>query len=147
MYILDTNHCIRILIKKLDIKQKLGSIGNADIGTCVVVAGELFYGAYKSHKVKDNLREIYELLNDMQVLYDVDNETAEVYGKLKAEIVERFGPKDNTKRRNTKPESLGFKDNDLWIASIAIQHNLVLVSADKHILELQGIVGLRVESW
>jgi len=102
MYILDTNHCIRILIKKLDIKQKFESIGDVNINTCIIVAGELFYGAYKSHNVKDNLREIYEFLNDMKILYDIDNETAEVYGRLKAEIIERFGPKDRTKRRNTK---------------------------------------------
>jgi len=147
MYILDTNHCIRLLIKKLDIKQKFESIGDVNISTCIIVAGELFYGAYKSHNVKDNLREIYEFLNDMKILYDIDNETAEVYGRLKADIIERFGPKDRTKRRNTKSESLGFKDNDLWIASIAIQHDLILVSADAHIQRLQGIIGLKAESW
>lgn len=50
------------------------------------------------------------------------------------------GPKDRRKRR-------GFKDNDLWIASVAIQHNLILVSNDSHIMRLSGVVGLRVENW
>jgi predicted nucleic acid-binding protein len=44
MYILDTNHCIRILIKKLDIKQKFELIGNVNVSTCIIVAGELFCG-------------------------------------------------------------------------------------------------------
>jgi tRNA(fMet)-specific endonuclease VapC len=61
--------------------------------------------------------------------------------------MDRFGPKDKRKRRNTKVESLGFKDNDLWIASTAIQHNLILVSADSDLLVLDGIQGLKVENW
>ena len=67
--------------------------------------------------------------------------------KLKLAILDYFGPKSRSKRRNTKTESPGFKDNDLWIATVAIQHSLTLVSADSDIQRLDGIEGLRVENW
>jgi len=66
---------------------------------------------------------------------------------LKNEILERFGPRDRLRRRGFRVESLGFKDNDLWIASVAIQHNLTLVSNDSHVMRLSGVIGLRVENW
>jgi len=56
-------------------------------------------------------------------------------------------PKAKGIRRNTNVGSLGFKDNDLWIVAAAIQHDLILVSRDSHILRLNGIEGLKVENW
>jgi predicted nucleic acid-binding protein len=35
-------------------------------------------------------------------------------------------------------------DNDIWIAALAIQHELTLVSRDKHFKEVSG---LKVEFW
>jgi tRNA(fMet)-specific endonuclease VapC len=129
-----------------EVKLKLSNTTNIKMATCLIVRGELMFGVHKSDQVAENLQKIERFLEDTP-LYGMDIETTNIYGKLKASIVERFGPKDKSKRRNVKTESLGFKDNDLWIASIAIQHDMILVSADKRILELQGIIGLKVESW
>ena len=63
------------------------------------------------------------------------------------DIIRSFGPQDKKKLRNTTTESLGFKENDLWIAASAIQHDLILVSSDNHIWQLNGIEGLKVENW
>jgi tRNA(fMet)-specific endonuclease VapC len=70
-----------------------------------------------------------------------------IYARLKAEIVEQFGPTDKSKLRNFRIESLGFGDNDLWIASVAIQHNLILITADIDIIKLNGTEGLVIENW
>jgi tRNA(fMet)-specific endonuclease VapC len=146
MYLLDTTHCIKIMSGDSEVKLKLSNTTNIKMATCLIVRGELMFGVHKSDQVAENLQKIERFLEDTP-LYGMDIETTNIYGKLKASIVERFGPKDKSKRRNVKTESLGFKDNDLWIASIAIQHDMILVSADKRILELQGIIGLKVESW
>jgi tRNA(fMet)-specific endonuclease VapC len=106
----------------------------------------LIYGAYISELVSENIRRIEELVEYIQV-YGINWDTIYVYSRMKAEILERFGPKDKRKRRNTKIESLGFKDNDLWIAATAIQHNLILVSSDSDMHNLSGIEGLNVENW
>jgi len=144
MYLLDTTHCLDLIWGFLD--EKLNSLDESFISTSVISSGELMFGAYKSEQVNDNLKEVFDFLMDI-IVYEVDNETAIIYGKLKNEIIERFGPKDKRKRREFRIESLGIKDNDLWISAVAIQHNLILVSGDSDIMRLNGIEGLKVENW
>jgi tRNA(fMet)-specific endonuclease VapC len=144
MYLLDTTHCLKLFWGVLE--EKLLKSGKIIISTSVITRGELIYGVYKSERIDENLVEIEKFLDILDV-YQVDDETASIYGNLKGEIVKRFGPKDKSKRRNFKIESLGFKDNDLWISATAIQHGLVLVSADKHVQRIHGINGLKVEVW
>jgi len=147
MYLLDTNICIRLMSGNPAIQQRVTMIKGTTINISVIVAGELLYGAYKSSRVTENLSTIYTLFDAVNEIHIVDSETMNIYGMLKAELVERFGPNDKTKFRNFRIESIGFMDNALWIASIAIQHNLILVSADTDIMRLNGIEGLKIENW
>lgn len=147
MYMLDTNVCIRLMGGNPAIQQRIKMIKGTTINISVIVAGELLYGAYKSSKVTENLNTIYTLFDAVSEIHIVDTETMNIYGMLKAELVERFGPKDKTRLRNFRIESIGFMDNDLWIASVAIQHGLILVSADTDIMRLNGIEGLKIENW
>jgi tRNA(fMet)-specific endonuclease VapC len=80
-------------------------------------------------------------------MYHIDPETANIYGQLKASIFNQFAPKEKNKRRKTKITDLGFGENDLWIAAIAIQHNLIIVSADSDFERIQQVKTLSVESW
>ncbi len=146
MYMFDTTHCIKLMSGDPNLTKRMSDIPDVQIVTCLIVHGELMFGVHKSDQFDQNLRRLDSFFIEIPI-YGLDLETTNIYGKLKATIIERFGPKDKSKRRNTKTESLGFKENDLWIASIAIQHNLILVSADKHIHQLQGVNGLKVESW
>jgi len=147
MYMLDTNVCIRLMGGNPAIQQRIKMIKGTTINISVIVAGELLYGAYKSSKVTENLNTIYTLFDAVSEIHIVDTETMNIYGMLKAELIERFGPKDKTRLRNFRIESIGFMDNDLWIASVAIQHDLILVSADTDIMRLNGIEGLKIENW
>jgi len=142
MYLFDTTHCIRFMFGDFSLKLKHGT----QIATCLVVQGELMYGVHKSELFFENLHKVERFLADIKV-YGLNNETANTYGKIKAMILSLFGPKDKSKRRNITTESLGFKENDLWIAATAIQHKLILVSADSDMLRLDGIEGLKVENW
>jgi tRNA(fMet)-specific endonuclease VapC len=146
MYLLDTTHCLKLLFGLPNIAQKIESLGTIRLSTSIAVCGELLYGVYKSERVIENLRDLEKFLRNI-IIYDIDWETADIFAKLKVGILNHFGPKDKQKRRNFKLDSLGFKDNDLWIASTAIQHNLILVSADSDLLNLNGIQGLKVENW
>lgn len=144
MYLLDTTHCLNLIWGFLD--EKLNSLGEALISTSVISSGELIFGAYKSEQANDNIKEVLDFLMDI-IVYEIDSETAVIYGKLKNAILERFGLKDRRRRRGFKLESLGIKDNDLWISAVAIQNNLILVSGDNDVMRLNGIEGLRVENW
>ena len=80
-------------------------------------------------------------------IYQIDNETAGIYGRIKAGIIDYFGPKGRSQRRIAKTEKMGFRDNDLWISAVAIQHELIIVSADSDFQRLKHIEDLEVESW
>ena len=44
--------------------------------------------------------------------------------------------------------NLGFDENDLWIAAIALQHRLTIVSSDSDFPRIQQVVkSISVESW
>jgi len=146
MYLLDTTHCIALFNNKPSVVQKLNELGKLKISTSVIVRGELFFGVYKAERLTENLQQINTFLDYIQI-HLIDEETSEIYGRLKSTILDYFGPKDKGKRRNITVESLGFRDNDVWIASTAIQHNLTLVSGDNDLLRLNGIEGLKVENW
>jgi len=87
-----------------------------------------------------------EFLKDVEV-YPVDNETADIYGNLKASILDRFRPKEKAKRRKAKMEKLGFSENDLWIAAIAKRHGFILVSSDSDFERIRQVADLSIEAW
>lgn len=146
VYLLDTNHCSRLLQGHPRIVERLSSLDDALVVTCVIVQGELVYMAQKSEQRAANLLRVQSFLHDIDV-YPVDDEAANIYGRLKAAILERFGPKEKARRRQARPESLGFTDNDLWIAAIAKRHGCTIVSADSDFNRVAEIDDLAVEAW
>lgn len=85
-------------------------------------------------------------MTDVHV-FRIDNHTAEVYGQLKAELFEHFGPKERAARRRFTLASLGFTDNDLWIAATALQHDLAIVSSDRDFVRIREVRPLNLEAW
>ena len=146
MYLLDSTHCLSVLHGFPGIIQKLDDNRDVELSINVVVVSELIYGAYKSEQVLPNLQRIELFLEDF-IIFDMDKETADICAKLKVAILDKFGPKSRSKRRNTTIESLGFGTNDLWIASSAIQYNQILISADNDLWRLDSIEGLKIENW
>jgi tRNA(fMet)-specific endonuclease VapC len=92
------------------------------------VLGELYFGARKSSRVAANLARIHTFKNRTTVLV-CDEDTADEFGKIR-ELLQRKG----------KP----IPENDIWIAAIAMQHGLTLVTRDEHFREVDG---LTVERW
>lgn len=146
MYLLDTNHCSRLLQGHPSIINKLKKLEETPIATCVIVRGELIFMAQKSERKAENLHQIHQFLDDILV-YPIDDETADIYGTLKAAILERFGPKEKAQRRKTETTKLGFSENDLWIAAIAKRYGLTVVSADSDFERLKEVEELFVEQW
>jgi len=125
---------------------KLKELGETPIATCVIVRGELIFMAYKSERKDENLHHGYQFLSDISI-YPIDDETADIYGKLKASILEHFGPKEKALRRKTELIKLGFGENDMWIAAIAKRYDLIVVSADQDFQRLKEVEELSVETW
>jgi tRNA(fMet)-specific endonuclease VapC len=93
-----------------------------------IVLGELYFGARKSRWVKENLARIDEFaLSTAVVGCDID--TAKEYGAIKDALWEKGKP---------------IPENDVWIAAVARQHGLILVTRDTHFAEVDD---LKVEIW
>lgn len=146
MYLLDTNHCSLLIQNNPTVSLRMIQVGALRISTCVIVQGELIYMAENSERKANNLAFVGRFLEGIYV-YDVDGLTANIYGQLRAALVQRFGPKERSKRRRVRTRDFGIDENDLWIASIALQHNLTLVSADRDFQRLQEVRSLSVETW
>ncbi|NER25081.1 MAG: type II toxin-antitoxin system VapC family toxin [Symploca sp. SIO1C2] len=93
-----------------------------------IVIGELCYDAQKSGRKQANLARVDELVANGTVL-GCDAETARQYGEVKNQL-----------RLKGRP----LPENDIWIAAIALQHQLVLVTRDAHFQEIEN---LQTTSW
>ena len=146
MYLLDTNHLSALLLDEPAIVARLAIVGQSRISTAVVVAGELSFMAQKSDRPRANQERVNRLLEVLTVL-SLTLTIANIYGQIKAEILDRFGPKDRARRRQFEMRHLGFTEPDLWIAASAREHGLTLVSADRDFARIAEATGIVTESW
>jgi predicted nucleic acid-binding protein len=111
------------------IEKKAMQEGLNQIAISFISISELFYGAYKSQKVDQNLAAIRTIKSKLTQL-DSNEELCRVFGKFKSEL-ERDGKI--------------IDDADLFIACCAVINNLVLVTNnEKH---FSRIKGLKIENW
>ncbi len=146
MYLLDTNHCSYIINNNPNVVNALRSRASGEISISIITYGELLYMTEKSERKAQNLAAVQNFLESVD-LYFVDEETAILYSQLKTAVFNQFAPKDQRKRRSTSVRDLGFDDHDLWIAATAIQHSLVVVSADSDFSRIQQAQPFPLESW
>jgi tRNA(fMet)-specific endonuclease VapC len=125
-YLLDTNIVIAIFAGDPDVLEPLVQSNETFLPT--VVLGELYYGARKSTHVEANISRIDELATS-SVLLGCDIDTSRQYGLIK-----------NKLRAKGRP----IPENDIWIAAVAQQHALTLVSRDSHFEEVDN---LSLEVW
>ena len=125
-YLLDTNVAIALFAGDLAVQEK---VRNAEyIVAAPPVIGELCFGAQKSNKVTENLHKI-DILVQQSIVFPCDLETAQWYGIIKEQLRKKGRPIPN---------------NDIWVAAIAMQHNLILVTRDTHFDEVES---LQTEHW
>jgi tRNA(fMet)-specific endonuclease VapC len=123
--LLDTNCLIYILENKAAAQALLRDM---TLYVPAPAVGELFYGAHNSARVQSNLERIDSLLSHFSFL-PCDRETASIYGTIKADL-----------RSKGKP----IPDNDIWIAAIAMQYGLTLMTKDRH---FGFVTGLNSVEW
>ena len=145
MYLLDTNHCSRLIDRDPGVLQRLRELGDARVATCVIVRGELRFMVGRSERRRENAAKVEALLRDMEV-FPLDDAAADLYGQMKARLLAAC-PREKRARRRVRLDALGVSDNDLWIAAIAKRHDFVVVSADDGFERMKDIVDLAVERW
>jgi tRNA(fMet)-specific endonuclease VapC len=120
---IDTNIYIEYLRGNEEVKDILDF---ADIvAFSVISVGEIFTGFYLSENEKKYFSEIEEFFNSSRLLiYDVDSETAEFYAKIVSELKSSGSP---------------IPTNDIWIAALALQHGIKLLTMDNHFKKVPGL--------
>lgn len=146
MYLLDTNHCSFLIEGESKVINHFRQRSEVTIATSAIVVGELRFMAQNSQQKTANLMKIKAFLQRIDV-YSIDNQTAEIYGDFKSEIIKQFGPKEKRKRQTTKLTEIGISENDLWIAATALRHSLIIVSCDSDFERMRQVREFSLENW
>lgn len=128
-YILDTNICIYWIKGNQNIERKAVKRASDSISISFITLSELYYGVYKSNKIKENLSAL-EILKRKLNIIESNAEICETFGILKAELAKQGKMID---------------DADLFIAACALVNKSTLVTNnEKH---FERIKGLKLENW
>jgi tRNA(fMet)-specific endonuclease VapC len=125
-YLLDKNVIIALFAGDAAVQDHLAVADEIYIPSIAI--GELCFGAHKSGRPAQNLARVDEFAANNVVL-SCDTQTARRYGDVKAALLREGRP---------------IPENDIWIAAVALQHGLTLVTNDAH---LRDIEGLSAETW
>ncbi len=120
-YLLDTNIIIALFASEASIVSNLAQADEVFIPS--IALGELHYGARKSGRSQKNLERIEEFVENNTIV-ECDANTASQYGDLK-----------NRLRIKGRP----LPENDMWIAALALQYDLTLITRDAHFQEVENL--------
>ncbi|MEA5512470.1 type II toxin-antitoxin system VapC family toxin [Nodularia sp. UHCC 0506] len=128
-YLLDTDTCIYWIKNINSVRNKIQQIGWEQTCICNITVAELYFGAYNSQRVAENLTRAENFIRDVEVIA-LDNQAIKQFGELKAEL-----------RKIGQPVA----DFDLLIASIALTKNYILVTNNTR--HYSRISNLKLENW
>jgi len=120
-YIVDTNVITKLLRSDKRADELFEQADEIYIPSIVV--GELYYGAYNSTRVQENLRLFSDFISQYGVL-DINTSVAKMYGEIKSQL---------------KKDGINIPENDLWIAALAKFHKYALITFDAHFERIDGI--------
>lgn len=127
-HLLDTNICSAHMRRPAGLAHRFFQYGGG-LAIASVTLAELYAGAYNRQQPTRFLSLIADLLQDVSVL-DFDSQCAEQFGKVRGALLQQ-GHQVATA--------------DLMIASVALTHNLTLVTHNT--VDFQHIPGLRLDDW
>ncbi len=129
MFLLYTDTIIYSLKGNDFVVQNLAAHQRDPLKISVISLMELYYGAYKSGKMKANLAKVRRIEKAFDII-SVDFSVAETFGMIKSDLELQGTPLD---------------DFDLVVAASALAHNLILVTNnEKH---FRRVEGLELDNW
>lgn len=127
-HLLDTDTCSAHMKRPAGLAHRFTQYGGG-LAIASMTLAELYAGAYKLPNPARLLSGIADLLRDVVVL-DFDSACAEQFGQVKGPL-SRVG--------------INVPTADLMIASVALTHNLTLVTHNT--ADYQHVPGLRLDDW
>lgn len=130
MKCLDTDLLIAILRGKEEARKKVTGIDEESKGaTTSINAFEIFFGANKSAKKNENVKEASRLLGRL-IVFPLDLSSSRIAGEISARLL-------------AKGVMIDYRD--AMIAAIAIENDLTLVTRNS--FHFSRIKGLKTEIW
>jgi predicted nucleic acid-binding protein len=130
MKCLDTDLLIAILRGKKEAYRTVTELDEEGKGaTTAINAFEIFFGANKSERKTENVKEAQKLLERLEVI-PLDTSAAQRAGEISARLL-------------AKGEPIDFRD--AMIAGIVLEKDLTLLTRNK--AHFTRIKGLKVETW
>lgn len=168
-YLLDTNIVVKLAAARsgstdpqdVCVLEKAESVQDkAQLFICAAVVGEIEYGLQAApSKDPTKQAQMRAICRAFPVVFAHDENVARgCYATLRAKLFQTFAPKDKKNRAKsrhveewidpTTGKALGVTENDVWIAAVALCHNLVLVTNDRmaNIVKVAG-GALQIEDW
>jgi tRNA(fMet)-specific endonuclease VapC len=131
MFCFDTDIVAAALLREppMQLVRRLGRTPASEQCTTAVTVAELTYGAARGGDA-DAIPRLRELITAAQTVIPFDEDAAEVYGTLRAQL-----------------EQVGVRldEPSLRIASIAVAHDMTLVTGSARLYD--RVPGLRIENW
>jgi tRNA(fMet)-specific endonuclease VapC len=94
----------------------------------LIVVGEMLYGARRHHAPEEEQKRVLAFTGQFSLI-GISFATADRYATLRADLSRAGTP---------------IPENDIWIAALALEHNVALATHDRH---FQLVPGLRLETW
>ena len=129
MFLLDTDTIIFLLRGHRAVAERIAAVDSGQIATTMISLAELYFGAFYSTRVEENLR-VVDQFSGMAQIFSLDRKAAVLFGKLKADL---------------KRDRNMINDSDLFIASIAMATDSILVTNNTR--HFRRISGLPLETW
>jgi len=120
-YLLDTNIIIGLFASEASIINNLAQAEEVFIPS--IALGELYFGARKSGRSQKNLERIDEFVSNVTVI------------ECNAITASHYGDGKNKLRMKGRP----LPENDVWIAALALQYELTLVTRDAHFQQVDNL--------
>jgi tRNA(fMet)-specific endonuclease VapC len=122
----DTNIVIEIFSSNQEIIKKYNGLSSIYISS--IVLGELYIGI---NRVANKAKHLQKLIDFVQLctILVIDEPAAKIFGEISAELYKKGKP---------------IPTNDIWIAATVKQHNLTLITRDKHFSEIGSII---IDAW
>lgn len=119
-YLLDTVTVIDYFNGKQNVLRRLH---NLTFYASSITIGELFFGAYRSYHVVENVKRVHDFIL-LSTILPCNELTGEHFGQIKQQLTAKGRP---------------IPENDIWIAATAMQYELSLVTRDQHFREIDGL--------
>jgi tRNA(fMet)-specific endonuclease VapC len=127
-HLLDTNICSAHMRRPGGLAHRFFQYAGG-VAVSTIVLAELYSGAHRHPNPARLLALIADLLREVAVL-DFDSACAEQFGKVQGGML---------------PQGIMVPETDLMIASVALVHDLTLVT--HNMADFQNVPGLRLDDW